>query len=554
MPEVLAPLQSAGCPDHEDRLLTRRQWVGALLGIGAFSAASKSTAQATPPEVAADVDPESLIPKLVQRISFGATEAEIAYAYSRGYNRYLEEQLDAFNLPEFGPQSHADRVNQYYTSPGGYLHLPPHQLTDVAIVPNTALVRDQLVEMTLLRAAYGRRQLYERMVEFWNDHFNIDLTLSSVIYILKMVDDREVVRPNALGTFRALLNASARSPAMLNYLNNDLSTSSMPNENYAREVMELHTMGVDGGYTQNDVIEVSRCLTGWRWWNSTPADVTLRNKFRYDSTRYYNAAKTVLGAPIPNNFSVRNNVDSSDGLGELMGMRDGKTVLNLLVNHPSTRRFIAAKLCRRFLSDSPSPQVIDDVAAAWGSDGNIQDMLRVVFQPRNLAAAPPKFRRPFHLFTGMLRLTNATLGTAIGHLGGSTSDYYRQRLISAGHHPFYWGPPDGYPETLDYWSTQVLPRWSFGASLVRTNANSSGQRIQNITIDPALIAGLATVAQVLAKIKQSVFLGDMPQAEWNALSAYLNDATSPGMTNLTFETRTREAFGLALGAPSLQWC
>jgi len=181
----------------------------------------------------------------------------------------------------------------------------------------------ELARATLIRQVYSRRQLYEVMVEFWTDHFNISVEKGDC-WFLKTVDDRSVIRPHALGKFRDLLWASAHSPAMLVYLDNQVNYKGAPNEHYARELMELHTLGVHGGYTQQDVQDLARCLTGW-----SVKEAFWRGDFTFNAGQHDPEAKTVLGLTI-----------SPDGQGE------AERVVEMLAAHASTARFIATKLGR----------------------------------------------------------------------------------------------------------------------------------------------------------------------------------------------------------------
>src|SRR5439155_17155836 len=182
-------------------------------------------------------------------------------------------------------------------------------------------VQAELQQAAVIRAVYSRRQLQQVMVDFWTDHFNIS-QLKGDSAFMKTTDDAEVIRRHALGKFRDLLWASAKSPAMLYYLDNARNTHSAVNENYARELMELHTMGVTGGYTQRDVQEVARCFTGWSlqdartWWNGT---------YVFRPEQHDDGPRRVLGVTLP------------PGLGE----RHGERVLEMLADHPSTARFVA---------------------------------------------------------------------------------------------------------------------------------------------------------------------------------------------------------------------
>ena len=228
------------------------------------------------------------------------------------------------------------------------------------------------------RQMFSQRQLYEVMVEFWSDHFNIHL-VNGLGPTLKPEDDRQVIRAHALGNFRDLLHASAKSPSMLFYLDNFFNLASAPNENYARELMELHTLGVDGGYTENDVKEVARCFTGWsiRFPGDTSGDY---GTFVFLPAVHDNNAKVVL----------QNSITAGGG------QSDGEQVLDILAAHPSTAQFIATKLCRRFISDTRTQPVIDAVAAAFTqSGGDIKTTLRALFATdafRNTADL--KFTRP----------------------------------------------------------------------------------------------------------------------------------------------------------------
>jgi hypothetical protein len=481
---------------------SRRRLLGIATGITAFAAAMKS-ASAQPVRVKGDVDPSSLLEKLVDRITFGATPDELALARQLGYSGYLEYHLNHLAINDSAMDT---RLVPLTTLTMTYPQLLPQTFT---------FVRNELTEATLLRAVFSKRQLFERMVELWTDHFNIDIP---TVQYYKTADDRDVIRANALGTFPTLLNASARSPAMLYYLNNDVSTAANPNENYARELMELHTLGVDGGYTQTDVQQVALCLTGWTIWRGASTGA-LQGTFRYNNTNHNQTAKTVLGTPIPANG----------------GQQDGITVLNLLVNHPSTARFVALKMCRHFLGYEVSQSIIDQVAATYTATvGDIKAMLRVVLKPEHVAAATPKMKRPFHLFAAALRQTNAAV---------TNTASLRTRLAEAGHLPFSWLTPDGYPDKLAHWSGNLISRWNYGASLMNGTAGS----ISGATVDDvAFFAGATTADEMIARIDERLFGGRMDPDDRSRIRQFL--LPSPPTV-----TRRREAIGLAISSPSYQW-
>jgi uncharacterized protein (DUF1800 family) len=317
------------------------------------------------------------------------------------------------------------------------------------------LLFSDLSRATLLRAVYSERQLFEVMVQFWTDHFNIDPSKGECRW-LKAADDRDVIRAHAMGNFRDLLRASAVSPAMLWYLdgreNRRRSPQEKPNENYARELMELHTLGVHGGYTQQDVIEVARCLTGW----------TVREKKRFFKGRvefrpeeHDDGSKRVLGADIP------------AGLGAL----DLDRVLDILVAHPNCARFIAWKLCRRFIADEPPEGAVAAVASAFSkSSGDVRAMLRALFSTPEFMAEDMrggKFKRPLHLVVSALRASRAETDA------GPKLLEYLQRL---GHAPFRYPTPDGYPEEATHWQSTLLWRWNFAAALAENQI--AGARIE----------------------------------------------------------------------------
>jgi uncharacterized protein (DUF1800 family) len=482
------------------RILSRRALFGGAAAVAAAWRASADDDPARTVRTRADADPASLVERLVDRITFGTTTEEIALARSLGYNAYLEHHLDHLAID--------DSTLDAMLAPLTTLSMPYSSLAPLA----ESQTRNELIGAAILRATFSKRQLFERMVELWTDHFNIDI-LTADHY--KTVDDRSVPRAHALGTFPALLDASAHSPAMLYYLNNNVSTAGNPNENYARELMELHTLGVSGGYTQTDVQEVARCLTGWTIWGAG-AGAALHGTFRYNNGTHDNGQKTVLG-----------NVIAPGG-----GVNDGLTVLSLLVNHPSTAQFIAGKICRHFLGYGVSQGIINKVAQTYTStNGDIKEMLRVALRPQHLQAAAPKIKRPFHHFISALRASGATI---------SSTNTLRARLFEAGHQPYTWPTPDGYPDQLSHWSSNILVRWNFGATAV------SGTITGVVIDDAAFYSGATTADQMIARINERLFANRMPADERDRIRAAL-------LPEPVSVTRRRDALGLAIGSPAFQW-
>src|SRR5262249_49371997 len=280
-------------------------------------------------------------------------------------------------------------------------------------------VQAELQQAAVVRAVYSRCQLQEVMVDFWSDHFNVSQRKGDSAFF-KTADDEAVIRRHALGKFRDLLEASAKSPAMLYYLDNTRSTRSTLNENYARELMELHTLGVSGGYTQADVQEVARCFTGWSiqdertWWHGT---------FVYHPQAHDDGPRRVLGVPLP------------AGLGQAHGER----VLEILAGHPSTARFIARKLCRRFIADEEQIPggLVERLARTFRrTDGDIRQVLGVLFRSEAFRyGSARKLKRPFDFVISALRALNADTN------GRGALPYLRLM----GQTPYQWAMPNGYP-------------------------------------------------------------------------------------------------------------
>jgi uncharacterized protein (DUF1800 family) len=253
-----------------------------------------------------------------------------------------------------------------------------------------------------------------------------------------------------------------------------------PNENYARELMELHTLGVHGGYTQHDVMEVARCLTGWTilakkndgFSGNLQSPLKDRAKVVFRKEAHDNGAKQVLGQEIP------------AGLGE----GDLDRVIDIVAAHPSTARFIATKLCVRFISDDPPPAAIDIVARTFASShGDIKTTLRSLFAtPAFHASTGAKFKRPFHFVVSALRATNAETDADRGLMS------YLEKM---GQVPFRWPTPDGYPARAAHWHSTLLWRWKFALALA--NNRIKGTHIERKEFTAALGGEAAMAATLL---------------------------------------------------------
>jgi len=437
---------------------------------------------------------------LLSRAGFGPWPGDLDQIRQIGTQAWIETQLK--------PDSIDDRLCDLRARRFETLDLEPGTCYEF----KKPVLRDELMRHRLIRATYSKRQLFEAMVEFWSDHFNIYLEKGDCIY-LKAADERQVIRAHALGRFRDLVRASATSPAMLVYLdgkeNKKTAADDRPNENYARELLELHTLGVNGGYTQNDVTEAARCLTGWR----------LRSKWRrgtvcFDPELHDSASKIVLGSEI------------APGCGE----SDLESLIDIACNHPSTARHVATKLARRFVSDDPPPALVDRVAAEFtATGGEIKPLVRMILMSEDFNAARGfKFKRPFRYVVSALRAVGAdTYGhePLIGYLG------------KMGNAPFEHPAPDGYPDKAEPWLGSLLWRWNFGLALAANKIDSTIVSIDSL----AGAIGGSTPAELLPH-----FIGRRGTSdETRALRDFDRSQGSD-------QTQPADLVGLILASPAFQ--
>ena len=376
--------------------------------------------------------------RLLNRGGYGADEQLRLHARTLGLTAYLEKQL--------APDSIDDAIAEQFVAGLDHYNRPISDLIDLRNRDQRQAI-GSLMQATGARAIYSKRQLYEAMVEFWSDHFHIYIGKSAPTGLLKIVDDREVIRPNALGNFRDLLYASATSPAMLAYLDNARNRKETPNENYARELLELHTLGVDGGYTEQDVFEVARVMTGWT--------IDRRDgqfgKVLFAARRHDDGEKVVLGQRFP----------AGQGAGDL------DQLVDFLAVHPATANRIATKLVRRFVADVPPPNLVTQVADVFlATGGEVKPMLRTVFLSNEFATAAPKLKRPYSYFVSTLRVLGIQpLRQAQDRPTVDTQ--FGRWLQQMGQVPFSWPAPNGYPDVSAAWSNNLLPRWNFALALAQ---------------------------------------------------------------------------------------
>lgn len=429
---------------------------------------------------------EQRIVHFLNRTSFGATPKTAERAARRGIGDYLEEQLNPAVIADAEAEEKvAGLKTMRMSSRELYEAYPPANVLrqrGMAMNPTSAprVVIFELQQARLLRAVESERQLYELMVDFWSNHFNVFAGKGADRWLMTAYD-RDTIRPHALGKFRDLLRATAQSPAMLFYLDNWLSVSpNAPavttagvfrrrgiNENYAREIMELHSLGVDGGYTQQDVHEVARCFTGW-----TVRRPRGEAEFYFAPRLHDSGAKTVLGTRIP-----------AGG-----GMEDGLQVIDLLARHPATARLVAAKLARRFVADDPPAELVARAAATFRqSDGDIRAVIRsIVAAPEFFAPElyQAKVKKPLEYVASSLRLLGAEVKVTAQLL---------RFLARMGEPLFLAQPPTGFPDNGASWisADMLLTRMNFAADL-------AANRIDGARVPAQPVADAASLATVVA--------------------------------------------------------
>ena len=438
----------------------------------------------------------------------------------------------------------------------------------------------ELQDAKIISAIESPRQLYEVLVDFWSNHFNIDVR-KGPCRVLKVVDEREVIRPHVFGKFRDLIEASAKSPAMLHYLDNFQNSASreispneqrprqrvLPqtpnapvqpadnkprtvggiNENYAREIMELHTLGVDGGYTQKDVQEVARCFTGWTVNQPT-------GEFVFAPRRHDDGPKTVLGHAIPPNG----------------GIKDGEMVLDILASHPSTAKFIATKLCRRLVSDDPPPALVDRITSVFlQTDGDLRQVVQaIIFSPEFFSpqAYRAKIKSPFEFAVSAVRAAGgkittddvvpldrylameagATFGRGMERLASAKRKSLNIQIIEMGQPLFAHQAPTGYPEDSRKWvnTGALISRMNFALALAE-------HKLTDVSVTPAdLIHGVDIDKPdiVLDRLNQAFLQGELTVPTRATLEKHLtaNEDAEASTVNIP------ELTALILGSPEFQ--
>ncbi len=486
MGDVLDPPELSSTSTADRRQLLRQGLLaaGALTVVGTASRPAHAT---VPPSAVAMRRPGRVTP--VRDGTPGLPEAAIVALNRMGFGPRPGD-VAAFNALGGSPEARLAAYVSQQTQPAsiddtelqGRLNAAGFESVDLSANPDTYLAtlwdwyvndnapsgntssnwpRDELTRATFLRAMYSRRQLQEVMVDFWLNHFNVYINDSSFVRATYPHLDL-IVRQNAFGNFRTLLEAVSRSSAMLYYLDNYTSSNAGPNENFSRELFELHTLGsenylgtleqnqvptdVDGrpvGYVDADVFESTRCFTGWSFSQGIEGDGDT-GLFYYRPSWHDRFQKTVLGVFIPQDQD------------ELV---DGRTVLDGLASHPGTGRHIARKLCRRLIADQPPQSVVDAAAAVFTDQWQAPDQLAQVVQtillaPELLATWGEKVKRPFEVAVSALRAGEADFTLKMEDADTSS---FLGRFDDTGQELFTWPAPNGFPDVRQAWM-RMTPR------------------------------------------------------------------------------------------------
>jgi uncharacterized protein (DUF1800 family) len=530
-----------------------------LLAMALLGCAGRPEAGPARAAVAPAVADDDTVLHVLRRVTYGPRPGDVARVRALGLGAWLERQLDPARIDDTAVEqalgalptltlSIADLQREYpRLDAETQRKLAAGEMTPAEVRAQSPTdkrpgrIVAELQAARMLRAVAGERQLQEVMVDFWFNHFNVFAYKSEVRWYVTAYE-RDVIRPHALGRFADLLRATARHPAMLFYLDNWLSVRpgytirggpnqgrrAGLNENYARELMELHTLGVDGGYSQQDVTEVARAFTGWTI-DRPRADA----RFLFRPGTHDAGDKRVLGRAI-----------------RAGGERDGQEVLDLLAAHPATARFIAGKLVRRFVADEAPPALVERVAAAYReTGGDIRAMLRVIFAAPEFqapAAAGAKIKKPSEFVASAARALGATADARGGWTLARAAADIGEGLYEA-------VPPTGHPDRAEAWVNPgaLLSRMNFALSLAEG-------RLPGVRANLDALRGGVDRRQppvVLERLLASLLHGRAGEPTRAVLTAQLG---LPEITRLTADDRgaastdVAKLAALVLGSPEFQ--
>lgn len=480
--------------------------------VGAFAATMNPTlllANNTPTK---SLPYTPLATHILNRISFGINSESYDEFEQMGYKDYIDYQLNAEAIDD-------SEIEDYIA-----LNYPTVNMSTIEIfglIQNETIgqfeAAEELRAATFLRAVYSKKQLLQVMTEFWNNHFSV-YHFDGPIAFLKTQEDREVMRPLALSTFSEILHADAKSPSMVYYLDSFSSTKDAPNENYARELMELHTLGVDGPFNHQDIDEVARCFTGWTINNSNGG-------FRFNSSNHDFDEKQVLGQTI-----------LAGG-----GLSDGEQVLDILAAQESTAAYLSEKLCRHFIADNPDKSIVESTTNVFiSSNGDIKQCLRHILLSKHfLISRDMKLKRPFQYMTSAVRSLN-------GNILNDQFNRLTQGILSiTGHLPFTWETPDGFPDEASHWesTTGMLFRWNFINIFSYGAMPGYSYSLEDFISEPY------TPENILSQISEKIIFRDMQTIDETAILDYLSEEA---INNTVPIVKIQGALAIVLGSPYFQ--
>jgi uncharacterized protein (DUF1800 family) len=481
---------------------------------------------------------------------------------------YVAQQLDPDSIDDSWVESKIAAANFYsvQVDPNPYYYLLDLWRWYVEGInapggeTSSSIPRDELREVTLLRALFSKRQLVEVMTEFWHNHFNVYIDTSSWVRATMPHLDT-VIRSNVFGNFRALLEKVAKSPAMLRYLDNYTNRAAGPNENFSRELFELHTLGAENylgvmdqnevptdgdgrpvGYVDDDIFESTRCLTGWSFAYGTEGDPD-NGTFYYRPEWHDRFQKNVLGVYIPDNQA---------------DLQDGLDLLDALASHPGTGRHIARKLCQRFISDDPPQSVVDAAAAKftarWRAPDQIKQVLEVILLSEEFASTwGEKIKRPFEIATSALRAGAADWTPGVD--SGDTWDFM-WRFRGTGQNPFGWASPNGYPDTREAWES-MTPRvmsWRLCGWLIEFRNDAGNYYMDVVAQTPE---GMRSANDLVDFWTNRILGRDMQYEDREELVEFMAQGFNPDLA-LNFNDddtreRLRSLVGLIFMSPEFLW-
>ena len=494
------------------------------------------------------------------RMGFGPRPGDIAAFNALGSNDV--DRLTAYVDQQISPETIDDSACDARIAAAGFTTLNKSQaqlwLDHVeADVSYSERIRPffEIERMAFLRGVHSKRQLAEVLADFWHNHFNVygyDYW-SGPLWVHY---DRDVIRANQLGNFRVMLEAVATSPCMLYYLDNYTSSNAGPNENWARELIELHTLGaenylgvmrqidvpLDGsgkpvGYVDDDVFEATRSFTGWTFDFDT-------GLFEYRSDWHDKFQKTVLGTYMPPNQAA---------------LADGQDVLDAVAFHPGTARHIARKLCRRLISDDPPQTVVDAAATVFEAGKNDSDQLAQVVRTILLSAEfrttwGEKIKRPFEVAVGAMRAADADFSFAIDE---SETDSFFWRYDQAGQPLFSWRAPNGYSDLREDWQS-ATPRvhlWRLCNWLVDVEDDADNHLLDVVGQTPT---GVRTANELADFWMDRVLARPMPAAERAEIVEFMAQGHNPSYdlpvdSDGGTQERLRSMVSLIFMSPSFLW-